>query len=149
MKQYVIASILALSLALSQGASAAPAAPAASAAPAFGSVAIIDVKKILSSSSATKNIQEQIESLRKNMQSEISKKEDDLKKEDQKLAEQRSVLAPDAFKERSKQFNEKVAGVQRDVQLRRNQLENSYAKAMAEVQKVVESIIGEIATKKG
>lgn len=111
--------------------------------------AVVDVKKIVSASSATKDIQKQIEGYRKSVQAEIAKQEDDLQKEDKNLAEQRSSLSAQAFEDKRKAFKDKVTQVERNVTTRRTQLENAYTRAMSQVQDVMEAIISEIAAKKG
>lgn len=123
--------------------------PSSSVAEDFGPVAVVNVKKILRESKVTKNIQEQIEKKRKELQAKVSKEEESLREKNQKLAEQRSVLSPEAFTEKSKTFREEVAKAQQSVQEERSKLEKGYGTALKEVQKVVQSIIAELASKKG
>ena len=112
-------------------------------------IAIVDVKKILNDSLATKSIQTQIEEKRKSVQTEISKQEEALRKTDQELSQQKSVLSPEAFDKKVNEFKTKVAEAQRNVQTKRSQLESSYADALAEVEKVVISIVTELSDKQG
>jgi outer membrane protein len=112
-------------------------------------IAIVDVKKILNESSATKSIQQQIEEKRKAIQSEISKQEETLRKTDQDLAQQRSVLSKEAMDKKVQEFKTSVVEAQRNVQTKRSQLEKAYANALGEVEKVVVSIVSELADKKG
>ncbi|NDF12957.1 MAG: OmpH family outer membrane protein [Proteobacteria bacterium] len=120
------------------------AAPAAEA----SQVVIVDVKKIATEAKAPKAIQEQIEAERKKVQADVTKQEEALRKEDQKLAEQRSVLSADAFEAKRKEFKEKVVAAQRSVQQHRTKLENAYAQAMGDVQKQVVGIIAEMAAQR-
>ncbi len=115
----------------------------------FGPVAIVDLKKILDESLATKSIRQQIETKRDAVQTEVSKQEEALRKEDKSLAEQRSVLSQEAFEKKQKAFGQKVLNVQKDVQTKRAQLEKAYGKALSEVQQVVLAIVTELSDKKG
>lgn len=114
-----------------------------------GSIAVVDIKKILNESSATKSIQKQIEEKRKAVQTEVGKEEEKLRKADKELAEQRTVLAQDVFEKKVQEFKTDVVEAQRDVQTKRAQLETAYTNALGEVEKVVVSIISEMAEKKG
>jgi Skp family chaperone for outer membrane proteins len=112
-------------------------------------MAIIDIKKILNDSKATKSIQEQIESQRKKIQADVTKQEDALRAEDKKLAEQRSVLSAEAFQEKQKTFKDKVLKAQKEVQDHRNALEKAYNDALAQVQDVLVDILKDMAQKSG
>ena len=113
------------------------------------SVVVVDIKKIINESSATKSIQKQIEEKRKAIQTEIGKQEENLRKTDKDLAEQRTVLSKEAFDKKLSEFKTNVAEAQRNVQNKRNQLEKAYAESLAEVEKVVVSIVSELSDKKG
>ena len=70
-------------------------------------------------------------------------------KEDQALGKQKASLSAEAFEKKRKDFQTKVAGVQRDVQKKRGQLEAAYTEALGKVQKTVLEIIKGIAEEKG
>lgn len=114
-----------------------------------GQIAIIDIKKILNESKATKGIQEQIEGQRKKVQADVTKQEEALRAEDKKLAEQRSVLSAEAFAAKQKTFKEKVLKAQKEVQDHRGKLETAYNKALASVQEVLIETLKEMAKKRG
>lgn len=126
----------------------AVAAFAATAAHAETKIAIVDVQKIVAESTAAKDIQKQLEKKKNEFQSQINKQEESLMKEDQELGKQKASLSADAFEKKRKEFREKVANVQRDVQKKRVQLENASAEALAQVQKSVVSIIKGLAEDK-
>jgi Skp family chaperone for outer membrane proteins len=112
-------------------------------------IAIVDIQKIVSESTATKDINKQLEKKKNEFQAQINKQEESLMKEDQALGKQKASLSADAFEKKRKEFQEKVAGVQRDVQKKRAQLENAYTQALGTVQKTVVEIIKGIAEDKG
>jgi Skp family chaperone for outer membrane proteins len=112
-------------------------------------IAVVDIQKIVAESSATKDINKQLEKKKNEFQSQINKQEENLMKEDQELAKQKASLSAEAFEKKRKEFQTKVATVQRDVQKKRAQLENAYTDALAKVQKSVIEIIKSMASDKG
>jgi outer membrane protein len=112
-------------------------------------IAIVDIQKIVSESTATKDINKQLEKKKNEFQAQINKQEESLMKEDQELGKQKASLSAEAFEKKRKAFQEKVAGVQRDVQKKRGQLESAYTEALGKVQKTVLEIIKGIAEEKG
>lgn len=112
-------------------------------------VAIVDIQKIVSESSATKDINKQLEKKKNEFQTQINKQEESLMKEDQELTKKKASLSAEAFEKKRKAFQDKVAGVQRDVQKKRAQLEGAYTQALGKVQKAVVDIIKDMASDKG
>lgn len=112
-------------------------------------VAVVDIQKIVQESTATKDIQKQIEKKKNEFQASINKQEESLMKQDQELSKQKASLSADKFEEKRKEFKTKVAQTQRDVQKKRAQLESAYADALAKVQKSVLEIIKGMASDKG
>ena len=112
-------------------------------------IAIVDIQKIVAESSATKDINKQLEKKKNEFQTQINKQEEALMKEDQELGKKKASLSSEAFEKKRKDFQEKVATVQRDVQKKRAQLENSYTEALGKVQKAVVDIIKDMADDKG
>ena len=112
-------------------------------------IAIVDIQKIVSESTATKDINKQLEKKKNEFQSQINKQEESLMKEDQAVSKQKASLSADAFEKKRKEFQAKVANVQHDVQKKRAQLENAYTEALGKVQKTVLEIIKGIAEEKG
>jgi len=112
-------------------------------------VAVVDLKKILEKSSATQSIQKEIEKKRNEIQEEISKQEEKLRKTDKDLADQRSIMDKEVFDKKVKEFKTEVVEAQRNAQNKRASLEHAYASSLKEVEKVVVSIVAELAGKKG
>ena len=112
-------------------------------------IAVVDIQKIVAESSATKDINKQLEKKKNEFQAQINKQEESLMKEDQELGKQKASLSAEAFEKKRKDFQVKVAGVQRDVQKKRAQLENAYTEALGKVQKAVVEIIKGMAVEKG
>jgi len=111
--------------------------------------AVIDYQRILRDAAAARSIREQIELRRKAYQEEISKEEQRLHEADKAFAKQRSLLSPDAFADKRREFEAEVAEVQRLVQERRRALDSVSAEALNEVKKALIEIVTGIAEERG
>ena len=77
---------------------------------------VIDMKKVLSKSTAFITLQKQIQKLEENFKKDIKAEEDMLKKEQDNLLSQKSVLSVEQFKEKENTFKQKVNKVQSKVE---------------------------------
>ena len=111
-------------------------------------VAVVDIQKVLQESKAAKDIREKIKKKRDKYQDEITKEEEKLREEEKKLASQSGVLSKEAFDQKREEFKEKLIKVQRDVQEKRANLDNTLSGSLAQVQKVVFEIIESLASEK-
>lgn len=138
-------------------ADAKPAAAATTAAPAAAStaalkapvIAVIDVQKIMQESDASKGVSKAFDSVRESYQKEISALEDKLRKSEEELRKQQTVLAPDALAAKRRDFEKQVADVQKTVQTRKRVLENALNEAMGVIHKTMVEIVAEIARDRG
>ena len=140
-KRLAVSLLAALAVALAAG---APAALAQRKMPA-PTIAVVDLQAVMQSSDAAKGIRAQIQKAQSTFQQSLQGKNDELKKMDQALQQQRSVLAPEAFQQRQRQFEQKVADAQRDVQVRRTKLETAFSGAMQQVETAVVQIVDQLA----
>lgn len=111
--------------------------------------ATINIQAILRDSAAAKSTKAQIDAKREQYQGELRKIEDKLQKEDQALAEQRSLLSPEALKEKQKEFSAKITEAQKELQEKRLRLDAAYGKALNDIQEAVLEIVEEMAAEKG
>jgi outer membrane protein len=111
--------------------------------------AVIDYQRVLRDAAAARSIRQQIEARRKVYQEEISKEEQRLHEADKEFAKQRSVLSPEAFAEKRREFEQDVAEVQRMVQKRRRELDRISAAALNEVKEALIEIVTSIAEERG
>lgn len=110
--------------------------------------AVLDVQKIFRSAKAVQNIRDQITAYGTNFEKEIEKEREKLRKANQELARQRTILAPEAFAEKRREFEQRVVEVQRMVQQRQRELDKSRTVAMAKVNKSYVDIITKLATER-
>ena len=111
--------------------------------------AVIDMKVVLSKSSAFSTLQKEIQNLEKSYKEEIQNEEGVLKKEQEKLVAQKSVLSNEEFQEKEDAFKQKVNKVQGKVEKIRRELESAMAKGMQIIQKEAVKHMKEIAKKEG
>ena len=111
--------------------------------------AVIDMKVVLSKSSAFATLQKEIQKLEKNYKEEIQNEENLLKKEQEKLVAQKSVLSADEFKEKEDTFKQKVNKIHGKVEKIRRELESTMAKGMQVIQQEAVKHMKEIAKKEG
>lgn len=112
-------------------------------------IGILDLAAIRKHSVAIKDIRAQVEKYRKGFQAEIKKEEDALQVANQDLAKKRTLLGPEAFAKERRQFEQKVVGVQKLVRQRKAELDRAFSKAMLIVEDKMNTIMSEVATKRG
>ena len=107
-------------------------------------VAILDVQSILRNAKAVKSIRDQVTKFGSIFEKEIEKERDAIRKENKELARQRTILAPEAFAEKRRNFEQKVVDVQRLVQQRQRELDKSRNDAMIQVNKTYVEIVSSL-----
>ncbi|CAO3445539.1 Outer membrane protein H precursor [Azospirillum argentinense] len=112
-------------------------------------IAVVDVQKIMQESNASKGVSKSFESLRETYQKEIASLEDKLRKSEEELRKQQTVLAPDALANKRRDFEKQVGEVQKTVQSRKRVLENALNEAMAVVHKNMVEIVADVARERG
>lgn len=109
-------------------------------------VAVLDVGKILHDATAVRDIQAQVTKYGTKFENEIEKERDSIRNANQELARQRTILSPDAFAEKRRQFEQRVVEVQQLVQQRQRELDKSRNEAMVKVNEAYIKIVGHVAT---
>ncbi len=112
-------------------------------------IAFVNIQEIMRDSTAAKSVKEQLDVKQKSFQTEMTKKEEELQKEDQELGKERSVLAPDAFEKKVKEFKTKATQAQKEAQAKRDELYNASSSSLNEIQKAVFDIVSKMAKEKG
>ena len=106
---------------------------------------VLDVQAILREAAAVKDIRGQITKYGTDFEKEIEKKRGDLRKANQELARQRTILSPETFAEKRREFEQQVVKVQRLVQKRQRELDKSRKIAMETVNKAYIEIVAKLA----
>ncbi|MAF98630.1 MAG: hypothetical protein CMH26_08355 [Micavibrio sp.] len=112
-------------------------------------IGVVDVRYIMSQSSAAKSILEQRKSMQESFLKEISGSEQKLRDDEQALAKKRESLSAEDFIDEKKEFELKVYKAQNEAQQKKKTLEERVAKAMNTLQEKLVSVIQELAEEKG
>jgi len=121
-----------------------PAAPLAQSLPP-PVVAVLDFDRILRDSAAHKNILPQMEKLQNQMQDEVRAQEKALRDAEADLQRQRGILAPEAYQQKRREFEQRIAAAQQDVNVKKQTLERAFGNAMNDVRGALLQIAAEIA----
>lgn len=108
-------------------------------------VAVLDVQSILRDAKAVRSIRDQVTEIGASFEKEIQKERDSIRTKNQELARQRTILAPEAFAEKRREFEQRVVEVQRLVQKRQRELDISRNEAMSKVNSSYVEIVSKIA----
>jgi outer membrane protein len=141
---------LALSL-LATGALAQQQPPAAAPrpAPADGSAPmlalVVDVRHVVSESKAGKGIREQFEAQRQAFTKEVSTAEGSLRTQQQEIERQRSILSPEAFATKAREFEKKVADMRHGWEQKRGTLQYSLDVAYDHIERTMIEVVSQIA----
>jgi Skp family chaperone for outer membrane proteins len=112
-------------------------------------IAVVNIPAILKDAKAANAVRDQLKLKQKSFQEELDRKEAELRKEDQELAKQRSVLSQEAFEAKYREFRQKAGTAQQEVRAKRVKLDKGFAEAMETIQKKVTDIVTQISKEKG
>jgi len=104
---------------------------------------IVNIDEVVRNSKAHAHVNRQLEAVRKDFQKEVAGEEIELTEMREELDHQRSVLSQEAYDAKMSRFNERLSGIQRDVQGRRKAIENAYARANGVLRREVLQITAE------
>ncbi len=108
-------------------------------------VGIVNIQKIMQDSKAAQSLRAQLQSKQKSFQGELDTKQKQLVKEDQELVQQRGKMEKAAFEQKVKDFQNKAATAQREIQTKKNQLDKAFGEALSKIEKKVITITQDVA----
>ena len=112
-------------------------------------VMVVDTNRIMAEARAMKAIRDQIERIRGSFQTEIKRDEDELRRIDQEMAQQRQVLSTEAFNQKRQDLQNRVNSLQQKTRARRQQLDGALRNAMTTVRNTLVRIVQGIAQRNG
>ncbi len=112
-------------------------------------VAIIDTQLLLRNSSAGKDLIGQIRKIRSGYQTEITRKEAALREDEQELRRQRTILAPEAFAEKGREFQQKVQDLRQYVASAERTVGQAEANAFNEIDQTIITILNDLSAEHG
>lgn len=112
-------------------------------------IAVVDYQRLLRDSSAAIDIRAQVERRRKVYLEQITAREQELRVANDELTRQRTILSPEAFALKRREFEERVAEAQKFAQTRKRELDQAYDYGIRRVREAVAEIIAELAKERG
>ena len=112
-------------------------------------MAVIRMDAVQTDAAALKILRSQRESYEKRLRDELTQEQKALEKEKAEIEKSQDVLSPDALQRRVVDYQKRVAKLQRDLAERAQSVEESYQKALTEIQdKHLDPVIEGIIAKK-
>lgn len=108
-------------------------------------IVIVDVQEILRDSLVAKNVQAQMTQQTDRYTKEVADQENELRRTQDELERQRTVLSPDAFNAKMRDFQQRYDTLDHGVQATRQALQQAYNDAMTKVENTALQIISDIA----
>lgn len=108
-------------------------------------IAILDVKEIISESIAAKKASQKLKSKLSEYQLEIDIQSSKLKKEQEKLQEQSSLLTQEALQTKQAEFIEKIKSLELEVNKKKKNIDAINLKVIAEIEENIDVIVQKIA----
>lgn len=108
-------------------------------------IVIVNVDAIRAESTAFKKASEQLKSYSDKINSDLAAEDETLRKDGDELGRKRTLMAPEAFAEERKKFEERVAAFQRKVQERQKSMADSQAQAVGQINRRIIEIISQYA----
>ena len=113
-----------------------------------GSIAVLDVEKIVKESTAMRDIQGKVTKKQDEYQKDVTKKQKELEAEQKKLEGKKDLLAKEAFEKEMKKFEGKVDDLKTFVDKKQNSLKKASMDSMSKVNDKIKDIIAEISKEK-
>jgi len=110
---------------------------------------IVDTDLLLQESLAAKGVRLERDKYATTYQNQVKDLETKLRAEDQELAQQRGVLAPDVFQQRAQAFQGKLAEFQAQVKDKQERLDYSFQEAMQKVGQAIMDVTSEVSKERG
>ncbi|MCU7611273.1 OmpH/Skp family outer membrane protein [Anaplasma capra] len=111
-------------------------------------VLFIDSDKVMNEALVTKDIRAQLDRRRKELQGTFSRKGEELRKGEDELMKQKSILSSEAFDAKVAEFRKEVDSLNRDAATKMSELESIYSGAMEQVynkiQQISKNLAGEL-----
>jgi outer membrane protein len=112
-------------------------------------IAVVDTQRVRQNSTAMQRVKAQIEEHRSAFQIKINKLDEALRGEEQELNRQQAILAPEVFAEKRRNFQQKVASAQREVQDRIRVLDRVLADATRQLQRAMLPVFVDLSKERG
>ena len=111
-------------------------------------IGILDVEKIVKDSSAMRDVQSKISKKQDEYQKEVTKKQNELEADQKRIESKKTVLSQEALEKETKAFEKKIDDLKTFVDKKQNSLKKASLDAMSKVNDKIKDIIADIAKEK-
>ena len=111
-------------------------------------VGTIDISAVLRASEATEKVRRLLDGKRAEFKEEFAQKEAELVLKEQELQSKRDIMSQDAYRNEVQIFQNDVAEIQRQIQFRRQSLDNAFQQAQDKIRQLALKIVTEIANQR-
>lgn len=111
-------------------------------------IAVVSLDGVLRAAAANTKIKELLDGQREKFQQEFRQVELDLQQTERDLLAKRDVIAKGDYDKMVTAFQKRVANVQKDIQYKRQAIDNAYQKALNDVRKLAVDVIKKIAAER-
>lgn len=112
-------------------------------------VGIIDIGAVMRGSIAAQSLQQQMQVEQAKYQAASDQEQRELRLAEEELERERTSLTPDAYAEKRRLFQQRLAKAGNDFPLRRRQLEEAFNRANTAITQTLSVVVEELATKNG
>ena len=112
-------------------------------------IGVVDMKKILSQSTAYQSIVEQFEDIRRKHRNTFTKQEDVIRDEESNLLKQKNIISKEAYADKVKQLNQKINELKSKQASDAKKFENDFEKSTNKIQGALVDVLSMIAGKIG
>ncbi len=112
------------------------------------SIAIVDVRLLLTDSKAAQSIQKQIKKMRDSFLKELADEEKELRDLEKALVESKDTVSAEEFAKKRKEFEEKLLKTRREAEEKRRKLEQAAAEASDKLREEITGVVEGISEKK-
>ena len=111
-------------------------------------VGTIDISAVLRASEASEKVRRLLDGKRAEFKEEFAQKEAALVLKEQEVQSKRDIMSQDAYRNEVQKFQNDVAEIQRQIQFRRQSLDNAFQQAQDKIRQLALKIVTEIANER-
>ena len=108
-------------------------------------IALVDLDGVLRTADANNRVRELLDGQRAKFQEEFRAIEVDLQQSERDLLAKRELMAKDEYDKLVTEFQARVSSVQREIQYKRQSIDNAYQKALSDIRGLAIAVITKIA----
>ena len=125
-----------------------PSTPAAKKSMEVKRIALVDISGVLRAADANNRVRELLDGQRAKFQEEFGAIEVDLQQSERDLLAKRELMAKDEYDKLVTEFQARVSSVQKEIQYKRQSIDNAYQKASNNIRRLAMEVITKIASER-